>query len=411
MSDRQKGLIDAVTAIPEAEHRYCCFHIENNMIKKFGISQLRGLFWAATETANFNTFKRIMDMIKEFHSETHEWLSNIEFNHWTLIKFDTRAKVEHITNNFVESFNDWIEEHRYKPPVDLLEGLRMQQSAMMYARKKTAERWEHKLTPKVHQKVHELLKKGRRAHVTRVGEEEFQVDYDKKSCIVRLNEWYCICGQWQVRGIPCIHAAACIRKIRANIEDYCSPYFTTEIWRKTFQGVIHPIADESMWPEFDDEELLPPVIKVQPGRPKKHRRRRVPGEERPLPSMIENQPQRLVSSTKKCKNCHEFGHNKRTCKNPSIISQNQPPEGSAQAQVPLEGSSQAQVPPPTGKGRGKTSARGKKDAPTTKSKGRDRGRGIVMGTHSELQVGSLDASLEEMHLSGAPLDIFSTQDT
>ncbi|XP_062099143.1 uncharacterized protein LOC133805057 [Humulus lupulus] len=35
MSDRQKGLIEAVAAIPEAEHRYCCFHIENNMIKKF----------------------------------------------------------------------------------------------------------------------------------------------------------------------------------------------------------------------------------------------------------------------------------------------------------------------------------------------------------------------------------------
>ncbi|XP_062100708.1 uncharacterized protein LOC133806631 [Humulus lupulus] len=220
MSDIPKGLIEVVAAIPEAEHRYCCFHIENNMIKKFGTSQLRGLFWVAAETTNFNTFKRIMDMIKESNSEAHEWLSNIEFNHWTLSMFDTRAKLEHIANNFVESFNDWIEEHRYKPLVDLLEGLRMQQSAMMYARKKTAERWDHKLTPKVHQKV---------------------------------------------RGIPCIHAAACISKIRANIEDYCSPYFTTEMWRKTFQGVIHPIADEYMWHEFDDEELLPLVIKVQVG--------------------------------------------------------------------------------------------------------------------------------------------------
>ncbi|XP_062100734.1 uncharacterized protein LOC133806655 [Humulus lupulus] len=124
------------------------------------MTQLRDLFWETNDTSNFDTFKHIMDKVKEFNSKAHEWLSNIDFNHWTLSKFDTRVKV---------------------------------------------------------------------------------------------------------RGIPCIHAAACISKIRANIEGYCSPYFTTEMWRKSFMGVIHPIADESMRSEFDDDEFLPPVIKVQVG--------------------------------------------------------------------------------------------------------------------------------------------------
>ncbi|XP_062118726.1 uncharacterized protein LOC133832392 [Humulus lupulus] len=221
MSDRQKGLIEAVASIPNAKHRYCFFHIKNNMIKKFGTSKLRGMFSAAIKTANFDNFKHIMVMIKKFNIEAHEWFSNIDFGHWTLSNSDTRAKVEHLTNNFVESFNDWIEEHHYKPPIELLEGLRIQHAEMLCTQKEVAERWEQKLTPRVHLKVHELLKKGRLAHVTRVGQEEFQVDYDKKRCIVKLNEWYCICGQWQVRGIPCIHAAACINKMRANIEDYC----------------------------------------------------------------------------------------------------------------------------------------------------------------------------------------------
>ncbi|KAF4367799.1 hypothetical protein F8388_016622 [Cannabis sativa] len=126
---------------------------------------------------------------------------------------------------------------------------------MMYARKVTADRWEHKLTPKVHLK-------------------------------------------WQVRGIPCIHAIACITTIRADIANYCSPYFTTEMWRKTFEQVIHPIPDESMWPQFNDEELLPPVVKKPSGRSKKHRRRRIAGEERPLPPTSRKQP------TKKGPNPH-----------------------------------------------------------------------------------------------------------
>uniref|UniRef100_A0A803Q0P6 MULE transposase domain-containing protein n=1 Tax=Cannabis sativa TaxID=3483 RepID=A0A803Q0P6_CANSA len=186
MSDRQKGLIEAVTNIPDARHRFCCFHLENNMVKKFGTSHLQ------------------------------DWLSDIDFKHWTMSKFDPNVKVEHLTNNFIESFNDWIEDHRYKAPIELLEGIRMQQTAMMYARKVTADRWEHKLTPKVHLK-----------------------------------------------------------------------------------------------------ELLPPVVKKPPGIPKKHRRRRVAGEERPLPPTSRKQPTRKgVSSTKKCSNCHEFGHNSRSCKKP-----------------------------------------------------------------------------------------------
>ncbi|KAM6556859.1 hypothetical protein CsatB_003878 [Cannabis sativa] len=89
------------------------------------------------------------------------------------------------------------------------------------------------------------------------------------------------------------------------------------MWRKTFEQVIHPIPDESMWPQFNDEELLPPVVKEPPGRSKKHRRRRVAGEERPLPPTSRKQPTRKgVSSTKKCSNCHEFGHNSRSCKKP-----------------------------------------------------------------------------------------------
>uniref|UniRef100_A0A803QJI4 SWIM-type domain-containing protein n=1 Tax=Cannabis sativa TaxID=3483 RepID=A0A803QJI4_CANSA len=274
------------------------------MIKKFGSSQLRGLFWAAAETRNFDNFKHIMEKIKEFNTEAHEWLSNIDFGHWTMSKFDTEVKVEHITNNFVESFNDWIDDHRYKPPIELLEGIRMQHTSMMYARKVTAERWDFKLTPKVHHKIQELLKRARHARVTRVGNDEFQVDYDTKSCTVRLNEGYCICGQWQARGIPCLHAAACINTTRADISDYCSPYFTTEMWKKSFEGIMHPIPDESIWPEFNDEKLLPPLVRRPPGRPKKHRRRRVAGEERPLPHLLEKQKCRKgVSSTKKCKNC------------------------------------------------------------------------------------------------------------
>ncbi|KAM6551095.1 hypothetical protein CsatB_000903 [Cannabis sativa] len=118
MSDRQKGLIEVVTHIPDSHHRYCCFHIERNMTKEFGTSELKNMFWAAAETGNVHTFQQIMDQIKEFNKNAYNWLTNIDAKHWSMSCFDTSSKVEHLTNNHVESFNDWIDEVRFKPPIE-----------------------------------------------------------------------------------------------------------------------------------------------------------------------------------------------------------------------------------------------------------------------------------------------------
>ena len=144
------------------------------------------------------------------------------------------------------------------------------------------------------------------ARVYRVGDHEFQVDFDDKRCVVKLDERYCICGQWQVRGIPCIHACACISTVRGNVVDYCSKWFTTESWKRCYSSSCHPIPDESMWPIFENLELNPPFVKKQSGRPKKVRIR------------SSDEPKKVTgqSATKRCKNCLMFGHNVRTCKVP-----------------------------------------------------------------------------------------------
>ncbi|XP_062103440.1 uncharacterized protein LOC133814507 [Humulus lupulus] len=262
------------------------------MVKEFGTSNLKNMFWAAAETGNFQTFLRIMDKIKEFNKDEYKWLTDIEVKHWSMSCFDTTSKVEHLTNNHVESFNDWIDEIRLKPPIEFLEGLQIQNSDIMCSRRITFERWNEKLTPKVHLKVKQLLRRARYAKVRQVGPNEFQVDYMNKRCAVRLDVGWCICGQWKIRGISCVHVAASINLTRANINDYCSEYFTTEIWRITYESVIHPIHDESMWIRHADAPLLLSPIRNQPGRSKKHRKRKVVGEERTM---------RPVSNTKRCK--------------------------------------------------------------------------------------------------------------
>ena len=165
-----------------------------------------------------------MRCIEKLNKEAYNWLSAIEPKHWSRSKFDHRPKVEHVTNNFVESFNDWLDALRFKPPISLLEGIRVQHSDLMWTRNVTAERWNHRLTPKVLGRIKELRKKSRYAIARRVGTHEFQVDYDQATYPVKLDDKYCVCEQWQVRGIPCLHALACIDTIRADLTNYCDRF-------------------------------------------------------------------------------------------------------------------------------------------------------------------------------------------
>ena len=124
-----------------------------------------------------------------------------------------------------------------------------------------------------------------------------------KGC-VKLNEKVCDCQMWQVSGIPCLHALACINTVRAQVEDYCDLFFSVDYWKKCYTGVIHPKPSMNLWPPFENNDLQPPIARPLPGRPKK-RRRRPEGEPQPRT--------RLQSTTKRCGKCNQFGHNRRSC--------------------------------------------------------------------------------------------------
>lgn len=129
-----------------------------------------------------------------------------------------------------------------------------------------------KFPPKVKKLIAEATKYSRQCIVRRCGEYEFQVEYNEYKGCVKLDQQYCECEMWQLSGIPYLHAMACITTVRADVEEYCDPYFFIENWRKCYAGVIHPIPSMNLWPPFEGMDLQPPTARVLPGRPKKRRR-------------------------------------------------------------------------------------------------------------------------------------------
>ena len=237
--------MQAVQAIlPHCSHRMCCHHILKNFQRRYRQAGLTRMFWEAAKAPNVYEFQAAMKKIQTESKDAFEWLDQLEVRSWAFHAMDPRVKCDHVTSNFVESFNAWVGEDRYKPPITMLETIRSKILNLIYNRQQKAARWNQHLTPGVYAKVKHLIRVSRHAEVRRCQLYEFEVQISGLHVGVKFDEGKCDCNAWQITGIPCVHALACISCIRANVDDYVHTYFTTEVWRRSFASVVHPSLRE-----------------------------------------------------------------------------------------------------------------------------------------------------------------------
>ncbi|XP_062113173.1 uncharacterized protein LOC133824312 [Humulus lupulus] len=131
--------------------------------------------------------------------------------------------------------------------------------------------------------------------------------YDEETpYIVNMEKKTCTCRRFEYDEMPCSHAMAIIIKQKLNCYDYVSYYYTNEAYIATYEDFIMPLGDQHSWElpaELTQHEVLPPLTKRPAGRPKQTRYR----------AFSEYKVQNL------CGRCGGKGHNKRTCKNESLI--------------------------------------------------------------------------------------------
>ncbi|KAF8408008.1 hypothetical protein HHK36_007148 [Tetracentron sinense] len=306
MTDRQKGVVEAINKIvPEATHRVCGRHLYNNFKKKFPGLNLRNHFWVAARAYNSRVFNFAMDKMKRDKKDAYEWLIEKPLHSWSRHAFDPRVRSDHVTNNMTESFNQWVGDLRGKPILTLVDSLRVKLMGRIHCRYDKACAWESLVTPKIRQKLNVIRQDSRMCIVVFAGGEEYEVTEGVSRFVVNLHAKSCACRAWEISGLPCKHAAACIARKRANLEEYCDEYYSKATYLRAYGGIIHPISDESMWPVGNHEVVEPPPFRRLPGRPKKNRRREL---DEPTPGS-----QSRRSSTIRCCICKQFGHNKRTC--------------------------------------------------------------------------------------------------
>ncbi|XP_009600599.1 uncharacterized protein [Nicotiana tomentosiformis] len=123
--------------------------------------------------------------------------------------------------------------------------------------------------------------------------------------IVNLNMLTCTCRAWILKGIPCAHVVAAIHFKKLESVNYIAHSYHRETYMKTYSHFLQPVQNMEMWPESQNLSVIPPKVRVMPGRTKKVRRRE------PTENKIGKLSKRGTQMT--CNNCHAKGHNKKGC--------------------------------------------------------------------------------------------------
>ena len=121
-------------------------------------------------------------------------------------------------------------------------------------------------------------------------------------CVVNLHDKTCTCRQWQVSGIPCVHALAFITSLsNASLENYVDPFYSVERFRTAYAQQLPALVDKSQWPKSEHGFFMnPPLLNAVAGGRRRTERFKGCAEKK--------------KGQHKCKVCKGYGHRWYKCR-------------------------------------------------------------------------------------------------
>jgi hypothetical protein len=284
------------------------WHLVQNFKKRFSGKVFDEHLWAAAYSWNSYMFKKHINAMAEANPAAMTYLQQTHTKLWTRSQYSTLSKVDYVTNNLAESFNNWIKADKGLHLDDLMDTIRQKLLIKWNLRKRIAHRMEGKILPHIISKLKELSRNLDIDVVTSSLDGIAEVMARGGSSyrfVVNLKERTCSCRAWDVSGIPCKHAIAYITSIPGEkIEDHVDNYYSVQSFRAAYEGTIPSIPDKSMWPKKEHGFFLyRPLLKSTAGR---RRQNRYKGAAEGSSKGAKGRHQ--------CPICQQYGHHWYTCK-------------------------------------------------------------------------------------------------
>ncbi|XP_059658764.1 uncharacterized protein LOC132305075 [Cornus florida] len=307
MSDRQKGLVDSFdTILYGAEHRFCVRHLYENFKLKYRGQNLKNEVWEAAQSYTEADFQLHMNNIKQMDPKAYEWLRKVPPRVWTRSSFGCQSKTALVINNMCESWNAVILPARDKPILYMLEWIRKHLMLRFQSKREFMNSKSGLLCPNIQKEMTKRKNNARFCKVHYAGEDKYEVEYRGISEAVDISQNTCTCRIWEVSGIPCNHAIACIFARRELPEIYVDPYYHRDTYLKAYANLIYPVPMSRLLNSEPIDPLQPPTYRKPTGRPKKARNKK---NDKASSSTTLSKSRTALQ----CSRCNSYGHNTRTC--------------------------------------------------------------------------------------------------
>ncbi|XP_074299398.1 uncharacterized protein LOC141630487 [Silene latifolia] len=202
-----KGVEKAIDKeFPQSTKRVCAKDLYSNFKMKWGGPAFHDLFWRAANATSAHAFNKAIDEINRLSRPAADYLLSVN-QQWSKHEFDPAITFDHNTSNFVESFNAVINELREKPVLTFMEGIRNHFMEKFAERMAVADSLQmHEPTPYAKEILDYNIHGSNQCMVIQAGGGEFEVLEGTKPHPLDILKGTCLCGGWQVTGIPCKHA-------------------------------------------------------------------------------------------------------------------------------------------------------------------------------------------------------------
>ncbi|KAK2638225.1 hypothetical protein Ddye_026020 [Dipteronia dyeriana] len=155
-------------------------------------------------------FNTTLDSIGEVDPKAKQWLLKIDPYCWSRFGYDQYIRCDHVTNNMTEAFNSMLGTHRAQTYLQLLEFIRRMVMRKLQERKEECKAWRDVLPPRVNARILKNSQASRQFIIISDEDQEYELLGPDGTFPMKLKEYYCGCGSWQISGIPCPHVMATI---------------------------------------------------------------------------------------------------------------------------------------------------------------------------------------------------------
>jgi hypothetical protein len=106
-TDCGQAVINGISEVfPEAEHKECMYHLVQNFKKRYSGKVFDDHLWAASCSWGLYMFNKHYKAMADAKPEAMKYLLDTHKKLWTRSQYRTTSKVDYVTNNLAESFNN-----------------------------------------------------------------------------------------------------------------------------------------------------------------------------------------------------------------------------------------------------------------------------------------------------------------